>query len=248
MAGSQVGGAVVSKGNGSRGRPVQAPAKGQDTVTGFDFSLRSARGTNEVWVLESAELGDATGNVISSRSFMSSYLAFEGHARPQLTEWAAYTESITGTLWPDEAAWRLKLEFKRASGFAPEEIVTFKDVPVPAVGTTNYPGLTMTAGGIRVVLTKFVRYPNIIANAGGMYDEVSQVTFELPGKPKGVAMDFLEMKADAGEAEKYGSEFLDFGYVVCVESIPANAKTMDFTFVVQKTRSVEFLVQPPKPE
>jgi hypothetical protein len=210
-------------------------------VTRFDVTLSSTRGTNETWALHCAELSDATGNVLRQES---RNVFLEYHIPPK----PSFTSSIPGTLWPDEAAWRLKLEFKRASGFAPEEIVTFKDVPVPAVGTTNYPGLTMTAGGIRVVLTKFVRYPNIIANAGGMYDEVSQVTFELPGKPKGVAMDFLEMKADAGEAEKYGSEFLDFGYVVCVESIPANAKTMDFTFVVQKTRSVEFLVQPPKPE
>jgi hypothetical protein len=247
--GTQIGGGLVAKANGSRGLPVQAPAKGRDRVTGFDFSLRSARGTNEVWVLESAELGDATGNVISSRSFMSSYLAFEGHARRQLTEWAAYTESIPGTLWPDEAAWRLKLEFKRASGFAPQEVVTFKNVPVPAMGTTNYPGFTKKAGGIKVVLTEFARRPNLTIVGGGLYSMTTYVTAELPGKPKGVAIDFLSMKADAGQAEQYGSSEPDnFSYRVLVTSIPTNAKTMDFTFVVQKTRAVEFLVQPPKGE
>ena len=40
----------------------------------------------------------------------------------------------------------------------------------------------------------------------------------------------------------------NFSYRVLVTSIPTNAKTMDFTFVVQKTRAVEFLVQPPKGE
>jgi len=249
IAGGQVGGTSVIKTNGSRGQPYHAASKGQDTVTRFNFSVRSSSGTNEVWVLQSAELSDATGNVIRNTSFMSSYLAFEGHARRQLTEWAAYTESIPGTLWPDEAAWRLKLEFKRASGFAPQEVVTFKNVPVPAMGTTNYPSFTKKAGGIKVVLTKFARRPNLTIVGGGLYDMTTYVTAELPGKPKGVAIDFLSMKADAGQAEQYGSSEPDnFSYRVLVTSIPANAKTMDFTFVVQKTRAVEFLVKPPKPE
>jgi hypothetical protein len=244
VTGSQIGGAMVSKPNGSRSLPFRPAAKGRDHLTGFDFSLRSSRGTNEVWVLQSAELSDATGNVLRNTSFRSSMNAFHGYARPQLTEWSAYSETIAGTLWPDEAAWRLKLELKRASGFAPEEIVTFKNVPVPAMGTTNHPGLTKSAGGIQVALTKFVRRPNLTGN--GM--DASQVTIELPGKLKGVDLDFLDLQTDAGQAEIYSTSPMDFACVVYLKSIPANAKTMDFTFVVQKTRSVEFLVKPPKGE
>jgi hypothetical protein len=241
MAVRRVGGESTINPDGSLGIPYNPGTK-------FDFSVRSSRGTNEMWVLQSAELSDATGNVVRDTWFQWSYNAFQGYARPQLTEWAAYSESVHGTLWPDEAAWRLKLEFKRASGFAPEEIVTFKDVPVLAMGTTNNTPISKNAGGIQIVLTKIVRKPDITVNALGMYGFASQVTAVLPGKPKGVALDFLGMKADAGQAEHYGSSKSDFSYTAYVKSIPANAKTMDFTFVVQKTRSVEFLVKPPKGE
>ena len=240
---NRAGGAIIMA-NGSVGHPFQPATK-------FAFSVRSSSETNEEWVLESAELDDATGNVLrysSTTSFSSTMMAFAGYHRPQQNEWAAYSESFAGTLWPGEAAWRLKLEFKRALGFAPEEVVTFKNVPVPAMGATNNTPISTNAGGIQIVLTKFVRWPDITNKGGGFADRASYVAVELPGKPKGVVLDFLRMKADTGQAEKSGAGNLAFGYQVALKSIPANAKTMDFTFVVQKTRSVEFLVRPPQPE
>lgn len=136
-AGRQMGGTTVFKANGSRGLLVPPAIRGQDTVTAFDVSLSSPRGTNEAWVLNSAEISDATGNVLRANLFVSSFDLLWGYSRPQQPGKTACSESIRGTLWPDEPAWRLRLEVKRASGFAPEEIVTFKNVPVPAVGTTN---------------------------------------------------------------------------------------------------------------
>jgi hypothetical protein len=148
-AGTRLGGAPVIMPNGSIVKPY-------DPATKFDFSVRSSRGTNEVWVLESAELSDATGNVIRDRSFRSFGILFNDYNRPQKFGWASYSESIIrGMLWPDGAAWRLKMEFKRASGFASEEVVTFKNVPVPAMGTTNTTPISKNAGGIQVVLKKF---------------------------------------------------------------------------------------------
>ena len=247
VTGSQVGGATVAKANGSWNLPFDRAEKGQKTATGFDFSVRFSRGTNEVWVLHSAELSDATGNVLRNTLLQTLIEPFEGYGPPQLAGWGAYSESIHGTLWPDEAAWRLKLEFKRASGFAPEEVVTFKDVPVPAVGTNTYPGWTKKAGGIKVALSKFERIP--YHSRWSMFGLMPQVTVELPGKPMGVALDFLGMKADAGQVKRHDFGRPDaFAYTFWVDSIPTNAKTMDFTFVVQKTRMVEFLVKPPKGE
>jgi hypothetical protein len=247
-AGRQQGGATVVKANGSRGLPVPPAIRGQDTVTAFDVSLISWRGTNEAWVLNSAEISDATGNVLRNNSFHSSINVFRGYSGPQQPGKTVCSETIRGTLWPDEPAWRLKLEVKRAVGFAPEEVVTFKNVPVPAVGATNATTITKKVGGIQIVLTKFARRPNITMNALGMYEMTSQIWVELPRKPAGVALDFLKMTTDAGEAEQYGSGTPEFGYVVYVKTIPTNAQTVDLTFVVQKTRVVEFLVQPPKPK
>jgi hypothetical protein len=256
-------GGVFAKAKGSGSHPVPPAVRGQDTVTAFDVSLMSPNGTSAIWEFFSAELSDATGNMLPNESFVAIYNG--GFPRQQFVS-MAYMDSIQGTLWPDEAAWRLKLEFKRGFGLAPEEIVIFKDVPVPAMGTTNLPGLTKTACGIQLELTKFARQPNVTGNGRGR----SEVTIELPGKPEGVAdkgglgygarglevpgkpdavaIDFAGIKTDAGPATGYQSEFRDFCYEISVESIPTNATTMDLTLVVQKTRTVEFLVAPPKPK
>ena len=115
--------------NEIRGFSVKPAMRGQDTVAGFDVSLSSPRGTNETWVLNSAEISDATGNVLRNRNwFLSSINLHMGSLPPQQSGKTSYSESIGGMLWPDEAAWRLKLEFKRAVGFAPEEVVTFNNV------------------------------------------------------------------------------------------------------------------------
>ena len=102
----------------------------------------------------------------------------------------------------------MKLEIKRADGFAPEELTTFKNVPVPAIGTTNFPRLTNNAGGIPACHGNFMRRPNITINAMGLYGRTSQVHVELPGKPAGVALDFWSMSADSGTAVQYGSSGL----------------------------------------
>jgi len=260
--GAWVNGGVFVKANESGGHHVTPAVRGQDTVTAFDVSLMSPSGTSAIWEFFSAELSDATGNVLRNESFT---VRFNGGFPPKQFVSLPYMDTIQGTLWPDEAAWRLKLEFKREFGLAPEEILTFTNVPVPAMGTTNLMGLTKTACGIQIELTKFVRQPNVPVNSFGR----SEVTFELPGRPEGVAdkgglgsgarglelpgkpdpvaIDFMGMETDAGRAEGYESEFRDSAYVIYVQNIPTNARTMNLTLVVQKTRTVEFLVQPPKP-
>ena len=98
------------------------------------------------------------------------------------------------------------------------------------------------------MLTKFVRWRSIKTNALGMYETIGEIRVELPRKPAGVALDFLKMTTNAVETEVYGSPLPEFGSVDYVYNIPTNAKTMDLTWVVQKTRTVEFLVPPPKPQ
>ncbi len=73
---------------------------------------------------------------------------------------------------------------------------------------------------------------------------------ELPAKPAGVALDLVEMNIDGQPAKMadYPPPYSDFAAHVNLASIPTNAQTADITFAVQKTRTVEFLVKPPKDE
>ncbi len=95
------------------------------------------------WQIVGVESSDATGNSI--------------HDFPR--NWSGRGNDIgfslrTG-LWPSEQAWQLKFESARTSGFPPDTLLTFKNVPLGlvnssnAVGwTTNFAGVTLTLAGI----------------------------------------------------------------------------------------------------
>jgi hypothetical protein len=240
--------------NGKQGIDFRPAQKGMHLATFFDVALESERGTNEEWVVQNAELSDATGNVLSSPSNVSS----SGENVSPMTFLGEYRLSIPGTLWPDEAAWRLKLEMKRKSGFAPDEFVTFKNVPVPKIGTTEFTPITNMVGGVQIALKEFVengdrtniRYPRGTNASFAVNDHTPEtmVAVELPGHPEGVAVDFVRMTSDTGEIfEKHGNSWRPFYRGASLIFIPTNAQTVDITWVVQKVRSVEFLVKPPLP-
>ena len=252
MTGNEISWASPVLANGKQGMGFEPIQKGIHLDTFFEVSLKSVL-INEEWVVQSAELSDATGNILTSPSYVGS----SGDNVSPMTFRGEYRLSIPGTLWPDEAAWRLKLEMKRKSGFVPEEFVTFKNVPVPKLGTTNFPPITNIVGGVQLVLKEFVengdrtniRYPrgtnaNFVVND---HTPETMVAVELSGHPEGVAVDFVKMIADTGEIfEKHGNSWRPFYRGASLKFIPTNAETVDITWVVQKTRSVEFFVKPPE--
>ena len=154
-------------------------------------------------------------------------------------------ESLWGTLWPDESAWRLKLQMKRALHFDAGEMVTFTNLPIPVMGTTNTTPITRTVGGIQVVLTEFFHGSDTLRNGSGYTPGTSRIRVELPGKPAGMALDFLNMTIDAATTEPIHYSPLDSALVIFLQSMPTNAHTADITWVVQKTRTVEFMIKPP---
>jgi hypothetical protein len=202
---------------------------GDEVWAAFKLSFNSPRGTNEVWTLEGAELSDATGNRVKAKSRSS---AGEG--------WFA----IGPALWPDEKTWRLKLELERKSGFAPEELAIFTKVAVPAVNQTNILDLTNATGGIELVLKHFVRKPDI-TNSSWSSSDVSVIRIEHAKLPEGVSVDFVEARPDDDEKLKSaGSSWSDSHYEVPFKTFPTDASHLTITFSVQRTRAVEFLVEP----
>jgi len=252
MTGIELSGRPPVLANGKQGIDFRPAKNRMDLATFFDVSLNSERGINEEWVVQNAELSDATGNILASPSNEAS----SGDNVSPMTFMGEYRLSIPGTLWPDEAAWRLKLELKRKSGFAPREFVTFKNVPVPKIGMAYFSPVTNTADGMQIVLKEFVengdrtniRYPSGTNASYFVNDHTPEtmVAVELPDHPEGVAVDFVKMVADIGETfEKHGNSWKPFYRGASLKFIPTNAQTVDITWVVQKMRSVEFLVKPP---
>ena len=255
MTGIRQSGMVPVLANGKQGIGFQPAQRGIHLATFFDVLPKSDRGNNEAWVVQSAELSDATGNIIASPAYVSS----GGPGVSPMIDIGEYRLSLRGTLWPDEPAWKLKLHLKRKSGFTPEELVTFKNVPVPKVGTTNFAPITNIVGGVQLVLKEFVengdrtrfRYPRG-TNAGYIVNDhtpETMVAVEFPEHPEGLAVDFVKITSDTGETiEEHGNTWRPNYRAATLKFISPNVKTVDITWVVQKMRSVEFLVKPPTSE
>jgi hypothetical protein len=212
-------------------------AKGEEAKTGFDFSLHATNATGTDWVLHAADLRDPGGNHVRS-------------SWPTGDQWSY--PFLWGSLWPNETAWQLRLEFKRRSGFAPAELVTFTNVPFLKFGVGGPIVRTNIVHGHEFVLTEYTR------SGRSNYAGVSPLFRIEASDLEDTAIDFVKLVTDQGETmvmremsemspatrEPLASpvRVVFFG-----KDPPTNATTVNLTWCIQKTRSVEFFVQPQQP-
>lgn len=190
-------GTTILRSNGGRA-PHYSPAQGGESIeTGLEFSVRSGKGTNETWVAHRLELSDATGNVLGAESYKFLPASRNDQRFP---DWKGYCENVQGTLWPDEAAWRVKIEMKRASGFPPEDLVTFKKVPlsVSGVAATNAIPITNIVGGMKTVLLPITLRPHPPGFWPGVGGFETYIHVVLSDKSSGLTVNLLDMTTDAG--------------------------------------------------
>ena len=207
------------------------------------ISLRSSAGSN-TWVLRDAELSDGTGNRL-----LDSWANVQGLR----TNWASgYIRLTQGTLWPNEAAWRLKLEFNRPAGLASGDLVTFSNVPILKAGAPRPIKRTAAFGPYQVVLEE-----TMVQNGQG--SGFLKWRLELLNPPDGLAAQVARAMADTGAqlpvlqrfqpAEaRPGGGYDSVEQFAMLSGVPTNATAVDVTCAIQKKRTVEFLVKPPKPQ
>jgi hypothetical protein len=202
----------------------------------FSVEMQSLRGTNEGWGLYSAELSDAMGHCTRENYYS--------------TRVDTHRCRILPVPWAGEPAWRLKLELDQYRGHASQEVVTFKNVPVQLVGARSTALVTNHTFGVPLVLKQTVqRRPNRTDAPPQGYGSWTQFTVELPDKPAGVMVNFVEMTGDTGWKLAEGETYqINRSRDLFVRVIPTNVATVNITWAVQKLRTVEFLVRPPKPE
>ena len=151
---------------------------------------------------------------------------------------------LTGSLWPDEAAWRVKLDLKRASGYPDSNVVTFTNLPPPPARSPAVVCLTNLVGGIPIRL-------KILPPPAGRLQPDPPTSWRSNRRypSSGWTADIVEITADPGATHLFGTDNASLiSSSVLLQSIPANVKFLNVKCVVQKLRSVEFFVEPPKPE
>ncbi len=200
--------------------------------TGCRLQLWSLTDTNQVWRVDHVELSDATGNVIPNTGM----------------SWGGEDDvfSFNPGLWTNESAWKLRCEIKRTKGFAPAEIFTFKNVPLPEMLQTNHPGCITNLNSVTITLDHFIRRPPVTnSNGGWSSSQLSEASFHVTGLSNDLHLELLETRADNGTNVECPSTSSGAGTEVrYLRDVPVEAKTLDFTFAVQQGRWVEFLVKP----
>ena len=212
----------------------------------FDFQQKGQSMTH--WRPVRVVTSDAAGNSIQGW--------INGYYQNGQTSGYQYREG----LWPDEPAWKLRVEFSRISGFSDDEVWAVTNVPVQpgtqqdvqnawnsnwnSSGKSNSAFAETTVNGIHVKLFPAIQYQDQ-NNGGGQ-----SVSYSLKADPdpeaQGMRLTPLKISDDQGrELQNRGSSWGGGNYQYQYSNA-RNVKALNLTIVIHKSRYVEFTVKPSK--
>lgn len=193
------------------------------------------------WRLQTLSISDATGN---------SWSPYRNSEKVDSRWGTNGTAEFMGALWPSEDAWRLKAEVARTSGFSPDEIWNVA-LPLPAAGTvtalTNqweHEGLGVELVGLGSPKTE---HPGeFISMARWRGDaKTYSLAIKLDDELAGRRLSVLHVRDQSGGEVKVARHFgKDDRLQVVFFQPDASATEARFTFVIQRSRFVEFLARP----
>jgi len=256
------------------GRASRPARPGEEATTSFDVSLRTRKGEKGTWVIDRVELSDATGNHLfenldTVRRYQSQNW-IRGSLWPDEGAWSlkmGLKRRVPAVL--STGASRQKF-VPEDYGLSSEELLTFSNVPVLSASATNDLWFTNSVGGTRVIMREYVTETILRQKIGSITQPNSALKFhaESADGSKGISVDFLEATSPEGERQTAQTDVMittglvigprglplalnqpisrDHGYVVTEMQRPAAPVTaVNVTWVVQRTRPVEFLLKPP---
>lgn len=228
--------------NRDQSHPDDAINKGVEAA----FQVQQ-NGTNALnWVPVQIQTSDATGN--HQNAGCNSH--WDGDQEIADYQWG---------LWPDEPAWKLRVEFSKQSGFTSDELWTVKNIPVQSGlqqdfmnwNRSNRPGAVFSETDLQGVhlkifpAKKFTDVPPNAQPAGGFDLEAS------PSLPEGMQMAVAKLTDDQGndvENWNYGS----MGRAGATEYHYGlrgldGVTNLTVTIAIHKNHFFEFTVKPQKP-
>jgi len=210
----------------------------------FDAQQNGQSATN--WRPVQVETSDATGNFI--KGWVNNYW--------QNGEKAGYL--FQSGLWPEEPAWKVRLEFSRTSGFDPDELWSVTNVPVRAggqqdawnfwgnsnSGRANPAFAETTINGVRVKLFPAIQYTDPNRNN----TKVVSLTFKTDPDAESAGMRLTPLGAtdDQGHAMNNQGSSWGGGDYQYEYAAPRNLQSVNITIALHLSRFVEFTVKPQK--
>ncbi len=212
---------------------------------GFDVEQNGKPATN--WYPIQLVASDATGN--NATAWINEN--YQGDS-------PSYT--FPSTLWPNEPAWKLNVEFSRKSGFNPDELWTVSNVPVKQ-GTQqdandfwNYennkkPGFAQTTlNGIMAQVFPAIEYPNQFQGMNNRGNKVVEIAFKTDpdADSAGMRMTVVTVSDDQGHTLQNMGSGWGGGMFEYQFGVSRDLPSVNITIALHKSRFVEFMVKPAK--
>jgi hypothetical protein len=159
-------------------------------------------------------------------------------------------------LWPDEPAWKLRLEFSRTSGFSDDEVWAVTNVPVrPGTQQDVWNGwgdssktkaafADATVNGIHLKLFPAIQYQD--QNQGGGQSVSFSIKADPDPESEGMRVTVLKAADDQGRILQNRGSSWGGGNYQYQYSNARNVKALNLTIALHKSRFVEFTVKPAK--
>lgn len=162
---------------------------GETPAAALLATFQDRASTSNVWSIGALTTVDATGNTCPATS---QSISRGGDPRTSL----AYAWSPI--LWDDEI-WELHLDAKRepTSSFAPNERLTFEEVPLPDIDATNQFRLRKAAHGLAVELRSVIRRAPVEGGSWSSSD-LSRVELKVEGLSRGMYLDLIAAVDETG--------------------------------------------------
>ena len=210
-------------------------------LTAFEFKENGRPSTN--WEPVSIITSDATGNRVANNSWSNS--RDESGDATMTYQWG---------LWPAERAWKLHVEVSRTGGFKDSDLWTVANVPVnPGKQMdfwnygynhkTNSPFAETTLNGIHLKLYSAVQFTDQSFNG----EKTGGFRIIADPEPEGYRMTLVSAVDENGhKIQSWNPSWGGGNYGFQLQNL-RNAKFLNLTVALHKSRFVDFTVKPTKP-
>jgi hypothetical protein len=216
------------------------------------------------WRPERIEMSDATGNQLASTSRSNETVDGQEDSRYDLLkalgQVPSHNETLDGqevlryhqALWPDESAWKLRVEFSRKPDavFAADELWSIRGIQVPDANSYTESDLKTNLHGATIFL---VGMAGEHAAPKGQQSFRGSACLEVNvwSMPDDYRLTLIRVMDESGRempstgsAKSVQPDLATYGYGL---RLPKDAKTLDITLALHKSRFVEYLVKPATP-
>jgi hypothetical protein len=197
------------------------------------FAVRREGKEDPAWRLRKFEALGSTGN------------SFTIYMSPVQRRGSQLGLGFSNVLWPDEPAWKFRVEFSPEANFAPGETWTARSVPLRRGSATVLSNLKVSLQG--TVLSNLEVRVLSPAELQPSLPPPRNTTLKLQFTPlvPGLRVDLVNAVDDRGRVLPHddGFDFPPGTYETRVQAFP-DSHSADLTFAVRQSHIVEFLVKP----